>query len=108
MTDYIQVITTMDSEDAAQAISSLLVEQKLAACVQIIGPIRSTYRWQGVVENSEEWLCLIKSRHDLFDQIETAIRSVHPHEVPEIIAVPIVAGSASYLEWLGAQVKPFD
>jgi len=68
--------------------------------VQILGPITSTYRWQGAVETSEEWLCLVKSRRELYPQIEEAIRRLHPYDVPEILAVPVVAGIASYVAWL--------
>jgi periplasmic divalent cation tolerance protein len=68
--------------------------------VQIVGPITSTYRWQGKIETSEEWQCWAKSRGELYAQIEQAIRRLHPYEVPEILAVPVVAGSDSYLKWL--------
>jgi periplasmic divalent cation tolerance protein len=79
------------------------VEQKLAACVQINGPIESTYRWKGKVETSTEWLCLIKTWEDLFGKVEAAIKKLHPYETPEIIAVPIVKGSKEYLTWLDAE-----
>jgi len=76
------------------------VEEKLAACVQITGPIESTYRWKGNVENASEFLCLIKTREDFFLKVESAIKNMHPYEVPEIIAVPIIKGSKEYLQWL--------
>lgn len=100
MTEYIQVLTTTSSKADAQAIADALVAQRLAACVQVIGPITSTYRWQGQVETAEEWLCIAKSRGDLYAVVEQAIRAVHPYEEPEILAVPVTAGSASYLRWL--------
>ena len=67
------------------------------------GPITSTYRWRGKIERQEEWQCWAKTRGELFDRVEAAIRRIHPYEVPEIIAVPIVAGSAGYLSWLDAE-----
>jgi len=103
MTDYVQVVTTIDSREKAEQIARALVETRLAACVQLFGPIASTYRWQGKIETSQEWLCLIKSRADLYPQVEEALRAVHPYEVPEILAFPILAGSRSYLAWLDQQ-----
>ncbi len=100
MVEHIQVLTTTGSKADAQAIADALVAQRLAACVQVVGPITSTYRWQGKVETAEEWLCIAKSRGDLYQAVERAIRAVHPYEEPEILAVPVTAGSASYLRWL--------
>lgn len=105
MTEYIQVITTVSTEEEAQTIATGLVEQRLAACVQVIGPILSTYRWNGDVERATEWLCLVKSRAELYDEVEKMIHLVHPYDVPEILAMPVVAGSARYLGWLGAQTR---
>ncbi len=106
MPEYLQVMTTVATREAAEKIAAILVDQRLAACVQVIGPITSTYRWQGTVETSQEWLCLAKSRRDLYRPLEEAIRRVHPYEVPEILAIPVVAGSESYLAWLDAAVLP--
>lgn len=106
MNDTIQVITAVDSEETAQAIAQALVGQQVAACVQIIGPITSVYRWQGEVETSREWLCLIKSRADLFSAVETLITQLHPYDVPEILAVPVSAGSQPYLAWLERETRP--
>jgi len=104
MESYIQVLTTTEKKEDAEKIAMALVERKLAACVQITGPITSTYRWKGNIEKAEEWQCVIKSRKDLFRDIEKAIKSVHPYEVPEIIAVPIAAGSGDYLDWLQGEL----
>ena len=82
-----------------------LVEQRLAACVQVIGPMTSHYRWQGKIEAAGEYLCLAKSRAALYSEIEAAIKAIHPYEVAEIVAVPIIAGSREYLAWLTAAVK---
>jgi len=105
MKSYIQVTTTTETKEDAQKIARYLVEQKLAACVQITGQIESTYRWKGKVENAQEWLCLIKTREDLFDKVETAIKKLHPYETPEIIAVPIVKGNKEYLNWLNYELS---
>ena len=100
MKTYIQISTTTETKGQAQKIAQHLVDQKLAACVQISGPIESTYRWKGKVETAGEWLCLIKTRESLFSSVEAAIKKLHPYETPEIIAVPIIKGSAEYLKWL--------
>jgi periplasmic divalent cation tolerance protein len=105
MKNYIQITTTTETKEEAQKIAQYLVEQKLAACVQISGPIESTYRWKGKVETAEEWLCLIKTRENLFDKVETAIKKLHSYETPEIIAVPIVKGSKEYLHWIDNETK---
>jgi periplasmic divalent cation tolerance protein len=105
MTEYVQVITTTETKDQAQRIAQVVVEKRLAACAQIVGPISSTYWWKGKIETAGEWLCLMKSRNDLFTDLEQAIREIHPYEVPEIIAMPIAAGSAGYLKWLGEELR---
>ena len=105
MTDYIQVMTTTETEEDAGRIARLLVEERLAACVQVLGPISSTYRWKGAVETSREWQCVAKSRRDLFDALAEAIRRHHPYDVPEILATSIAAGSESYLAWLDKEVR---
>jgi periplasmic divalent cation tolerance protein len=107
MAEVIQVLTTVGSEEDARAIARALVERRLAGCVQLIGPITSTYWWQGSVEDDTEWLCVIKSTADLYAVLERAIQEVHPYEVPEILAVPVLMGSQGYLDWLrGELVKP--
>jgi len=104
--DYIQVSTTTESREDAGRIAAALVERGLAGCVQVIGPIASTYRWQGKIETATEWLCLIKTSRDAYDRVEKSIRELHPYEVPEIIAVPLTQGSRNYLAWLGEQILP--
>ena len=104
MEAYIQVVTTTGEKRDAEKIARTLVEKKLAACVQILGPITSTYRWKGSIETAEEWQCVIKSRKNLYNDIEKAIKSVHPYEVPEIIATSITAGSGDYLDWLQGEL----
>ncbi|HEX5447548.1 MAG TPA: divalent-cation tolerance protein CutA [Pirellulales bacterium] len=106
MTDYIQVYLTTPTPEAAQAIAERLLAERLAACVQIGGPIESRYRWQGKMEISQEWHCTVKSRLDLFPRIEAAVRSLHPYDVPEILATTLVAGHAEYLAWLDQELLP--
>ena len=106
MSDYVQVLTTIASEEEAGRIASLLVERRLAACVQVVGPIVSRYRWQGKVEEEREWQCLAKTTRGAYERVEAAIRDVHPYDEPEIIATPIVAGSPGYLAWIDENVSP--
>jgi periplasmic divalent cation tolerance protein len=108
VTEYVQVLTTTGSAEEAQRISEVLVERRLAACVQVLGPILSRYRWQGVVEEAEEWQCLAKTEAARYGEVEAAIREVHSYEEPEIVATPIVAGSTGYLDWVSAEVRPDD
>lgn len=100
MTDYLLVQTTTGSEEEAERISTALVERRLAACVQVLGPVSSRYRWQGEVEVAQEWLCLAKTTAGRYAELEAAIRELHSYEEPEILATPIVAASPGYLAWL--------
>lgn len=104
MTDKIVVFSTCDSEEQAGRIARELVEQKLAACVNIVPGARSVYRWKGQMEDSAEWLLIIKSRRDLMDKLRSAISKIHTYEVPELLAVPVVDGSESYLAWLDREL----
>jgi periplasmic divalent cation tolerance protein len=101
----IQVFTTTEKKDDAERIARTLVLKKLAACVQIIGEISSTYWWKGKVETTQEWLCLIKSENSLYEELERTIKEIHPYEIPEAVAVSIVAGSREYLEWLDSGLQ---
>jgi periplasmic divalent cation tolerance protein len=105
MKTYIQVTTTTEARQEAHTIAQYLVEAGLAACVQIAGPITSIYRWNGKVENTQEWLCMIKTQDDLYNKVEAAIKSLHPYETPEIIAVPIIKGSKEYLNWIDEELE---
>jgi periplasmic divalent cation tolerance protein len=105
MDEYIQVLTTTATREDAQAIADALVENHLAGCVQIVGPIVSTFRWQGEVERTEEWLCLIKTEKRLYPTLEQFIKTQHAYETPEIIAIPVVAGSQPYLQWLSRALR---
>jgi len=103
MNDFLQIVTTTERQEDARRIADVLVEKRLAACVQIVGPVTSVYRWQGKVESAQEWQCQIKTRQALLDDVADAIREIHPYDVPEIVAIPIVAGSREYLVWLEEQ-----
>jgi len=96
----LQVFCTVDSEPLARDLASALVGASLAACVQVVGPIQSTYRWKGEVETATEWLLLIKTTEAGFPALRDAILKRHPYEVPEIVAVPISAGLSPYLDWI--------
>lgn len=100
MSDFIIVTTAIDSEEGAQKIAHTLVSQHLAACVHVAGPITSTYWWQGKLEVEKEWTCAAKTRQELYNEIEQAIHAAHPYDEPEIVAIPIVKGSQSYLQWI--------
>jgi len=104
MSDYLQVITTTEKKDDAEAIARMLVERRLAACVQIVGPVTSVYRWQGRIETAEEFQVIAKSRRELFARIEQAITGAHPYDVPEILAVPVADGSRAYLAWVDGEL----
>lgn len=103
MSDFIQITTAIDSEEGAQKIAQTLVEQRLAACVHVAEPITSTYWWQGKLEVAKEWTCAAKTRLELYDAVEKAIREAHPYDEPEIVALAIVNGSRSYLEWIATE-----
>jgi periplasmic divalent cation tolerance protein len=104
--EHLQVTTTAGSEEEAERIAASLVERRLAACVQVIGPIASHYRWQGAIERSSEWMCVAKTSAERYSELEAAIRELHSYDEPEIVATPIVAGSAGYLEWIGESLRP--
>jgi periplasmic divalent cation tolerance protein len=104
MQEFIVVYVTAGSPAEGERLARALVEEQLAACVNRIAPIQSVYRWQGKVDQSEEQLLIIKTRKTLFTALEKRVRELHSYSVPEIIALPIVAGSEAYLQWLGEQV----
>lgn len=101
-----QIITTVDTRTAAQGIARELVERRLAACVQVMGPIQSTYRWHGEVETEREWMCVVKTDKRCLSHVMDAVREAHPYDLPEIIAMPVVQGSREYFAWVLDQVVP--
>ncbi len=102
---YSLLLSTTSSKDEAQSIAQTLVERKLVACVNIVGPITSIYHWQGAVERGQELLLIIKTRAALFAQLETRVKSLHSYQNPEVIALPISAGTAAYLDWLRGETR---
>jgi len=104
MEEYIQIFTTTKKKEDAEKMVKTLVEKRLTGCIQIL-PVTSTYWWKGNVEREEEWLCLIKSKKTLYEELEKTIKEIHPYEIPEIIAVPIIAGSDDYLKWLNNELR---
>ncbi len=104
MKEYIQVFTTVENKDDAKKIARDLVEKRLVACAQVVGPIMSTYRWKEKIEEEEEWLCILKSKYESYEKLEERIKSIHPYEEPEILALSVVKGSRGYLEWMDRQM----
>ncbi len=100
MTDKIVVLSTCASAEEAEKLARQLVEERLAACVNVVPRIQSYYRWQGATESAEEWLLIIKSSRERFDPLRAALEKAHSYEVPEVLALPVVAGAANYLDWL--------
>jgi periplasmic divalent cation tolerance protein len=105
MTDKRIVLSTAGSEEEARKIARHLVEHRLAACVNILPQIQSIYRWQGKVEESREWLLLIKTTAEKFSQVTDAISELHSYDLPECIALSIEDGGARYLEWIEHSIK---
>ena len=100
------ILTNLPDAASAQALAERLVSERLAACVNILAPCRSVYRWQGAVEDAEEVPLLIKTAATRYAALEAAIRAGHPYELPEIVAVPIVRGLPAYLDWVAAETLP--
>ena len=100
MSDLIIVLVTCGSEEEGLKIARALVEERLAACVNLVSPIRSIYRWEGKIWDEKEWLLIIKTQSHRFGELEKKVKSLHSYSVPEIVSLPIVEGSSSYLNWL--------
>jgi len=105
MPDPIVVFVTCGSEEEALKIANVLVEAHLAACVNLIAPIRSIYRWEGKIWDEKEWLLIIKTQKQRFEALEKRVRSLHSYSVPEIISLPITEGSSAYLNWIKENTK---
>ncbi|MGE0668194.1 MAG: divalent-cation tolerance protein CutA [Sphingomonadales bacterium] len=103
MSGYISVYMTASSAEEAEAIAKTLVAERLAACVNILGGIRSVYRWNGAVQNDAEVALVAKTRAALFDALSARVKTLHSYEVPCIVAWPIAAGDAGYLAWIGQE-----
>ena len=105
---YLQVQTTTDSRAEAMELSRASVEARLAACAQVAGPVASMYWWDGALERTEEWLVLLKLPADRYDELAAFITERHSYDEPEIIALPILTGSAAYLNWMREETRPVD
>ncbi|BBP02731.1 divalent-cation tolerance protein CutA [Sulfuriferula plumbiphila] len=101
--EAIVILTNLPDRDSAQRLAKQLVATKIAACVNIMAPCVSTYRWRGTVESATEVPVLIKTRRCHYDAVERVIRACHPYALPEIIALPVVAGLADYLDWIATE-----
>jgi periplasmic divalent cation tolerance protein len=108
MTDKIIVLSTCASEEESGKLARSLVEQRLAACVNVVPRVRSYYRWKGEIESADEYLLLIKSSRSCMAALLTVLENEHSYEVPEVIAVPVVDGAPNYLNWLQANLRDPD
>ena len=102
---YILILSTCPATGVAGDIAQALLTGKLAACVNIVTGVASHFRWQGAINQADEHLLIIKTTRDRYPEVETTIRSMHPYELPEIIAVPITQGLAEYLDWIDQETK---
>ena len=100
------VLTNLPDRAAAERLAERLIVERVAACVNILAPCRSVYRWQSAIERAEEHPLLIKTTAERYDALEQAIRAAHPYELPEVIAVPIERGLAPYLDWVKSETRP--
>ena len=105
MEPIITITTTADSRELLEKMGRHLLAERLISCIQIVGPIRSLYWWKGAIEESDEWLGIMKSRKSLYRQVEAEIRSLHPYEVPEIVAVELTGGLPAYVDWVRKETR---
>ena len=100
MTSAIVVLVTVSSEQEAETIATALLTERFAACVNITSPVRSLYHWQGRISDDQEWQLVIKTQASLFDALADRVRALHSYDVPEIIALPVIYGAQTYLDWI--------
>jgi periplasmic divalent cation tolerance protein len=105
MTDKIVVLTSCAAQADAERIARALVAGRLAACVNVASGVRSFYRWKGELESGEEFVLIIKTSRDLFPALRAEMEKLHPYEVPELLALPVVAGAENYLSWLQSNLR---
>ena len=108
MSGWYQVSTLTESETIAGSLAQTLVEERLAACVQVLGPVQSVYRWEGAVTRATEWLCIAKTAESGLTTLIARIRALHSYQLPEIIALPISTGDPGYLDWLRQESTPLS
>jgi periplasmic divalent cation tolerance protein len=104
VTEGRQVTTTLPDREAANRLGRRLVEERLAACAQVVGPVSSVFWWQGEVESAGEWYCHLKTTASRVEDLMARIRELHPYETPEILAVPVAEGDEAYLRWIADSV----
>ena len=102
--DYTLIMVTASSREEAEKIATTLLERKLIACANILGPVSSRFWWQGKIDSAEEYIIFMKTKRELFDQVADNVKQLHSYEVPEIIALPIVEGAKPYLEWINSNL----
>ncbi|NEC15128.1 divalent-cation tolerance protein CutA [Streptomyces sp. SID8014] len=100
------VVTTVDTPDRAESLAAAAVEARLAACVQIVGPVTSVYRWQGAVEDAREWQLHLKTAEERYPALEEWLLRHHDYDTPEILATPVTGGSSAYLRWIAEETAP--
>lgn len=105
MTEYIQVFSTVVNYEMAEEIAESVIDKKFAAIVQITGPVKSMYRWQGKMLKGEDWRLIFKTTRELYEKLENEIKRLHPFGVPEILAVPILEGNKDYLKWISKELS---
>ncbi len=105
MTDKIVVFSTCSTREEAEKIARNLIEERLAACVNVAPGVRSFYRWKGAIEEADEYLLVIKSSRDLFDRLRAVLEKAHTYEVPEVVSVPVVDGAPNYLNWIDGELR---
>jgi periplasmic divalent cation tolerance protein len=106
--ESIIVLVTCGSEEESLKIAQSLVEDRLAACVNLVPPVRSIYRWEGKIWDEEEWILIIKTQKHRFEELERNVKALHSYSVPEIISLPIIQGASSYLDWLEEMTKKIE
>jgi periplasmic divalent cation tolerance protein len=105
VTNCCQVTTTLPDRISADQLAETLVAERLAACAQVLGPVSSTYRWEGRVEHSEEWYCTLKTTDQRLSALQQRVRELHPYQTPELIVLPITGGDAQYLDWVRSEAN---
>jgi periplasmic divalent cation tolerance protein len=105
VTDAMLVLTTLPSAEAAAELAKAVVEEKLAACANLLPAVRSIYRWQGRVQDESEVLVLFKTRQEHFERLKSRVLELHPYEIPEVLAVPVEQGYQAYLDWLAQETR---
>jgi periplasmic divalent cation tolerance protein len=105
MTDKIVAFNTCASADEAERLARKLIDERLAACVTVVTPVRSFFRWEGAVEEATEWLLVIKTSRELFSRLRQSLEAAHSYQIPELIALPITEGSPNYLAWMNGELQ---